>query len=533
MQVANSTNDPYLPQPARCAVDETTGVPRRAWLFLYTAIAALYLLNASGRIGGSDALFMYNVTQSIATEGSLSAEPCKFEPRTNGCVPGVDGRHYAGFGLIPSIVAVPAYWAGRVLSSTLHRDEHVIGGFCLSMYHALFAAWAPIILGLWITRIGLPFYAGALTALLYALASPAWLYSKGFYSEPYFAMGLLGCCCFLASSERFLAVLLAGASFGFACGARVYGLILAPVIVLYAVLLWRSRGRDLASIFKNLLLLGAPMALAVALIAYSNYARFGSVLKTGYQLNFPTLADLMSTPLLTGATGLLMDAHVGILWYVPWVLIVPFVWKQFWSRHRNEAILVLGMFLVNYVFFAKYAVWNGGWALGPRMLYATIPFLALPIAALIARGPAALRTPIGKAAVALVAVALLIQLIQVPYPVSRYFTMEVYNKDHNVRSVWSGKPLLEAVIALPELLFGVGNQDSNPAHQYLLTFDNSVNLLRADLWLLKIRLFGVPAAAAFLVAAALLSAFFLSLRATLRQFAAQRNPAELRSSASS
>ncbi len=511
--------------------DAGAGVSAYAWFYLYCTIAALYLLTATGRIGGADALSMFNVTRSIATEGSLSAGPCHFEPRSNHCVPGVDGKNYAGFGLIPSIVAVPAYWAGRILASVLHRDVQVIAGFCFSLYHAALVALVPVVLGAWITTIGFPFYAGAITALLYAVASPAWLYSKWFCSEPYFVLGLLGCCLFLASSERFLAVLLAGASFGFACGARVYGLILAPVVVLYAVLLWRSRGRDLAGIVKNLLALGAPMALAVALIAYSNYARFGSVMKTGYHLNFPTLADLMSTPLLTGLTGLLVDVHAGIIWYVPWILIVPFVWKQFWSQHRNEAILVLGMFLVNYIFFAKYAVWNGGWTLGPRMLYATIPFLALPIAALIARGPAALRTAIGRAAVALVAVTLAIQLIQVPYPDSRYFTMEVYNQDHHLQSVWSGRPLLEAVIALPELLFGVGNQDSNPAHQYLLTFDNSVNLLRADLWLMKIRLFGVPAAAAFLIAAALLCALLLSLRATLRQFSAARGSVRLAASA--
>jgi len=103
-------------------------LPHRTWLALYATVAALYLLTSTGRLGGSDALAMFNVAQSLATKGSISADPCTPELRSNHCVPGAEGRNYAGFGLVPSIVAVPAYAAGQVAASLLHADVHILAG---------------------------------------------------------------------------------------------------------------------------------------------------------------------------------------------------------------------------------------------------------------------------------------------------------------------------------------------------------------------------------------------------------------------
>ena len=63
-------------------MNQTTRLSTRAWIALYGAVAALYLLTAPGRLGGSDALAMFNVTQSLATNGSFSADPCTPGPRS-------------------------------------------------------------------------------------------------------------------------------------------------------------------------------------------------------------------------------------------------------------------------------------------------------------------------------------------------------------------------------------------------------------------------------------------------------------------
>jgi hypothetical protein len=354
-------------------------------------------------------------------------------------------------------------------------------------------------------------------ALVYAFASPAWYLSSRFCSEPYFALGLIGCCYLLCRDDRPFSLAAAGACFGFAVGSRIYGLILAPVVVLYDVLLWRSRNKKSSEIVRNLLVFGAPVAVSLSLIALSNQLRFGSVLKTGYHLSFPTTADLLSTPLLEGMKNLLINNEVGVFIFVPWVGMVPFLWRRFWSRSRNEAIQALGMILINYLFFAKYAVWHGGWYLGPRMLSAVFPFLILPVALLFDKCAVSLRTWAGRMTVALVSLACLIQMLLLAYPSPRYYILQTYNQQHSINQWWSGEPLLEAVSALPDLLLGKRNQSTDPAHQYLLTLPNPVNQVRADLWLLKATLLAVPHSVAYFLTALLLILFVLGVRAVRSQ----------------
>ncbi len=487
----------------------------RACASLYAAIAAIYLLTSSGRIGGADQLAMFNVTQSLATHRGLSADPCTPDPTFNHCVPGVDGRNYAGFGLVPSITAVPAYPAARVAASLTHRNVQILAGLAVSLWHAMLAALVPVVLALWLSRIGLSPPIAVAAALIYAFASPAWIFSKVFYSEPYFVLGLLSCCYFLSGADRVMSLLIAGACFGFAIGSRIYGLILLPAVAGYGLMLWKSRERTWLKMFGNLCVFAVPIAVATGLIALSNQIRFGSVLKTGYHLNFPTTASLLHTPLLTGLRGLLLNWEVGLLWYVPWVLVIPFLWRRFWIRFRTEAVLVLGLTLTNLLFFAKYTAWHGGWSIGPRMLYAVIPFLVLPLAA--SFDHFTWRNLAGRLSIALIGVTLLIQGLFVLYPSSRYYTLDAFDRRNNLQPWWSGQPILEAVDALPELVFGIEPQGINAGHQYLLTFPNSINLVRADLWLLKASMLGIPRAVSLAIAAVLLLLFLWALRATTMQ----------------
>ena len=486
------------------------------WLALYAAVALAYVLTSTGRIGGSDALAMAHVSESLAHHASISADPCTPGPESVHCVPGVDGKHYAAYGLVPSIMAVPAAVAASVAATVAHKDSELLFGLILSLYHALFAAAVPIVLALWLYRIGISWRVAALTSLVYAFATPSWGLARGFSSEPYFAMGIVACCYFLACEPEAIFLLAAGSCFGFACASRVYGLILLPALCLYAVLLWRSKQASVAVIIRNLALFGAPVILTIGLIALSNQLRFGSVFKTGYHLLNPNTAALVSTPLLDGLKSLLIDGEVGILYYVPWILALPFLWLPFWRSRRNEAILVLCVSLTDLLFFAKYTAWHGGWSIGPRMLNAMIPFLTLSLAVAIDDPNLAWRPLARRVTLALVWLAFIIQAVLLPYPGSRYFHMLYYNTKYGLQQPWwSGQPLLAAVSSYPELFGGSINSDNSPAHQYLLTFPNSVNLVRPDLWLVKAPLAGVPASAALAVGVILLLGALYSARTAL------------------
>ncbi len=461
---------------------------------LYLSIAAIYLLTSSGRVANSDGLAMFNVTKSIATERNFSADPCVPEARSNDCVPGAGGHNYAGYGLAPSIVSVPAYLAGAAAASVMHVDRRFVLGLFVLLSHALFSAAVPVVLALWLCQIGISWAAAASGALVLAFATPFWYHgTKAFYSETYFALGFLACCWLLSRDDTSFSLLGAGACLGFAVVSRVYGLVLTPAIVAYAILVWRSRSASWAQVFKKLLWCSLGLAVFLLLIAWANWARFGSVFKTGYQLRYPSPSELFANPLLDGMRGLLINGEVGLLPFLPWLLAVPFLWVRTFRRFRSEAILVLAANLINYVFFAKYPEWHGGNSLGPRLLLTTLPLFVLPLAVLFDEGRPALRSLAGRLAVGLVGLSFLIQLVLEPYPFSRYYMLEFAGQLNGRTEWWFGNIIPKAISDLPELFSRHIHPNLNdPVSRYLLSLPNPVNLQRPDLWLVKAWLSGLP-----------------------------------------
>ena len=125
-----------------------------------------------------------------------------------------------------------------------------------------------------------------------------------------------------------------------------------------------------------MLVFGLGVAPFLIAILASNYVRFGDVTKTGYHLAYPTPAILFSTPLANGLRRLLADGEVGLLWFSPWVILLPWAWVAAWRRYRAECLLSMAMLAEGLFFFAKYKAWHGGWAFGPRMLTPCLPFAA-------------------------------------------------------------------------------------------------------------------------------------------------------------
>ncbi len=91
------------------SVDRTAPLRRRTAWNLYAAIASLYLLTASGRIGGADELAVFNVAQSLATQASVSADTCVPEA--------VHLRPKSTY------VAAPAHVAARAAGARLMRKS--------------------------------------------------------------------------------------------------------------------------------------------------------------------------------------------------------------------------------------------------------------------------------------------------------------------------------------------------------------------------------------------------------------------------
>jgi hypothetical protein len=522
-------------------------------LSLYLLIAAVYLLSASGRIGLSDGFAMFNVAQSIVNERSLSAEPCDplLPGRLNHCVLGVDGRYYSGFGLVPSFLVTPAVLAGEWVAARSHRSASAISKVSVSLFTALVSPLACVVLAMWIVKLGYSFRTAVLGACILAFASPYWHFSvKGFYSESYFTLALLLAAFLLSSPQIPLAAGLSGLAFGVACGCRLNGMIFYPAFLLSLVFNVRARGLTVAQFFREAILFASTFSVCVVLIVWSNYTRFGSPWKTGYQVAYPSLSSLLSMPLLHGMYELSLNGEVGLLIFAPWVLVALICFPSFVHAHLSESLLCGSLFLANFLFFAKYASWHGGEVAGPRFLTPTLPFLVIAMAPFIEklqhRGPSEQRprpwAALQMAMMVLVIAAAVIQSLGALFPEQRYYTlmglygdsrligfygaspaiMELYSGTRT-RPWWAGSiPLAsidflkrmetanaqlarpvdladhdQATVARQEAQVRATVSTANTAEDFLRSFPNSENMILPNLIEFKLKLLGLHASAVY------------------------------------
>jgi hypothetical protein len=499
----------------------------RFYLSLYLLIAAVYLLTASGRLGLSDGFAMFNVSQSVVTDRSFSSEPCEpvYEGHPN-CVPGKDGRYYAGYGLVPSLLAAPVVLAGKLVSMVLHVSSSQVAPVLVSLFTALLAPLTCVVLAMWIIELGYSNRTAVLGACILAFASPYWQFGvKGFYSEPYFTLFLLLAAYLLSSRKVPLTAGLSGLAFGVACGCRINGLIMFPAFVVSIALHVRALGWNMSRFLRDALFFSGSFSVCAILIGWANYARFGSLLKTGYHLNYPTASALLSTPLLHGIWELLFNGEIGLLIFAPWLFVALIGFSLFTRNHLPEAVLCATIFVFNFIFFAKHCSLDGGWVAGPRFLVPTLPFMVIATVAAVERNQRAgafrgkALTVLRSLATILLTGAFLTQILLVIYPVGRYYHLKDFYGHWTVKPWWIGSIPLASIDFLGRVTATkvkpselIESTDSDPLRRlhemqrayasmdsaideesFLSTFPNPENNFLPNLMLWKIRSFGLSA----------------------------------------
>jgi len=264
----------------------------------------------------------------------------------------------------------------------------------------------------------------------------------------------------------------------------------------------------------------------MGLIAFTNYARFGSPLKTGYHLAYPTASALLSNPFLQGIRDLLFSPEIGLLLFAPWVLVAFACFAFSTRRHPAESALGAGILLINLLFFAKYDSWHGGWVAGPRFLLPALPFFVLPLAPGIEKlryhgvqSSQAFHPAFRPALIGLVVCGFLTQVVELPYPDQRYYILEKFYHYRSDKPWWMGSILLASLdfvfnrpasnAALKPLEVIPTNQQTAllaeqqafaslragaNADDALRLLPDSEHLLLPNLLLLKLKWLGVPKA---------------------------------------
>jgi hypothetical protein len=539
----------------------------RFYLSLYLFTAAVYLLSASGRIGLSDGVAMFNVAKSVVDEGSLSSEPCdpKSPGQPNHCVPGIDGRYYSGFGLVPSLLAGPAVLFGERIAAIVQIKPSGVSTVMVSVFTALVSPLACVVLAMWIVRLGYSRRTAMLGAGILAFASPFWHFGvKGFYSEPYTTLALLIAAYLLSCRELPYAAAFSGLAFGLACGCRINTVILFPAFLLSLALHIRARGLTLAQLLREAGLFTASFSACAFLVGFANYTRFGSPLKTGYHLAYPSASLLFSTPLFRGIYELLFNGEVGLLVFAPWFLVALVCFPSFVRAHLPESVLCGTIFPLTFLFFAKYDSWHAGRVAGPRFLTPVLPFLVMAMVPCIKKlqcqGPLEFSSRTWRAlrtvTMVLVIASALTQFLGVLFPEDRYYAlMGLYAdaqetgfyggspaiiglyKGTRVRPWWVGSITLASIDFLTRVdhtnapsarpVELVDHDQTTAARQetqmraamsaakteedYLRAFPNSENLMLPNLMLFKLKLLGIPPSAAYVFAVSMVFVGVLGL----------------------
>lgn len=510
----------------------------RFYSSLYLLIAGIYLLTASGRIGLSDGMAMLNVSRSIVEHGSLATDPCQSNRddisagASIGCVPGVDGRHYAGYGLIPSLAVAPVVFGASVIARSAKINPVLASQTAVSLFTVLVAPLACLTLAALLIRLGYSRRTAAIGAAILAFASPYWHFSvAGFFSEPYFTLALLAAVLAMSGGDKDWKFAIAGFSFGIACAIRLNGVILGPAFLIFiAVDTWQKGGK--AFVREAAYFLGS-LGFCLLLIAWANYARFGSPLKTGYHVAFPSASVLLASPFWYGLLKLLFHGQFGLLLFAPWVVVALMCFPRFAKAHAREAAFCATCFVIYVSFFAKFAVAQGGWVAGPRYLVPLLPLFVLvmaPALEWLQQAPERKQrrgAVLGLAMASLLGAAFLIQAFGAPFPDERYFSLLNFYEQRTVKPWWTdsivlasidfagkmqlpGEPRLEksrlnAKESEPAQI-GEATAPRNPPRseeEFLNQMPNPMNLSSPNLMAFKVRRMGFPKSLAwFYVAAA-------------------------------
>jgi len=385
-------------------------------LRIFVLFLTLFAATTAGHIYTVDSYLNYLVTRSVAERGRLEI------PKFMMTVEGTGGRHFSKLGAGLSVAGVPLFWLGGAIESAApgarvfraysgefiipHGTDEVVANpqnlirlsqqdgarlFFTLLTNAFVAAALCLVFWLLLRDFGLS-ERGALwgTALL-AFTTPLWVYSRDFFSEPLFALCLIGSFYLLHPGARDGAdgetagatdkrIVLAGLLSSAGILSRASFIPVVGIFAAYLVLASGERTRGLRCATRYLIFC-IPGLVGFGVL---NVVRFGSPFLTGYHTSFD---KGFSVSLLKGLAWNLASPYRSLFLYAPATVLVFAGAAPFARKYRKQFLLLAVIVVYVFVVYSKWWAWHGGWCWGPRFLVPVIPLLLLPgLAAITTKG---------------------------------------------------------------------------------------------------------------------------------------------------
>lgn len=376
-------------------------------LTLFLFFFSVYALTGQGSIQSADGKIMFLLTQAMVENHSVSFSEMVSLQDT-------PGPQYSKYGLGMSILAVPFYLFGKLLSFLLGIEVSLSTQFAVSMINAIFTALSCLMVFRIATeRFEFTLRTGLFLALGFGLSTIAWYYSEDFMSEPATTFFLLSAVYWVTGKDRATRkrdLLWAGTFLALAVFCRLAVLVVIPGFILYQWMVWaESAEKNFKELAMDLIRPAIPVIAVLVLIMIYNYFRFADPLETGY--------EKISGRFLVGFFGLLFSPGKSLFLFNPLTLFGCLACMLFLREQRKTAWLFGWLIVSHLLLFSFWHSWQGGMSWGPRLMLVVLPYLILPIGFLLREHKHAVKIPVLLALVA----GILIQLPSVTVNATRYY----------------------------------------------------------------------------------------------------------------
>lgn len=374
-----------------------TRVPTSILVFLF--FLSIYSFTMAGSIQYGDEVEKYRVAQSLVERHDFSFRPTAMRNEI-----GAGGRTYSIYELGQTLLEVPFYILGKILSPfSSVPDVDWITQLTVGLLNPIITAWTCVLLYLTGNSLGFGKRSSWALTLMFGLGTIAWPYSKGFTREPLLTFLLLAS---FFAVHRFQVtyrdrwLLAAGIASGYLVFTKFVHAVVVPLFLVYVLVItfqkfrmlqprpnWRS---IIVPLFKSFLLFSLPGLLFLALQSLYALIRFGTLFSgiAGTRNNpIDWILLLFSQAQLDRAVmGLVFSPEKSLFLYSPPVLIFLLAWIVWVRTQTKEALLCLGLILLEFATVIGRPDWDGGSWWGPRYLVQVVPLLLIPAGALIS-GP--------------------------------------------------------------------------------------------------------------------------------------------------
>jgi hypothetical protein len=336
---------------------------------LIAAIAVVYFFSAKGYLEVLDT--QYSVETAFAM---LDRHNLLISTDGEGALTLPDGRRYSKYGIGFALSFLPYITVGTLVSQLGHLPRSQIVDFLLSFANIPYAIASLVLFGRLLRKLAVSERTIFWLTLALGLGTLLWRYADYDFSESIqMALLLLAVCGVMRPQKR--DVLWAGLAFGLLIVVKLVHIVLLPAFVAYLVF---SAPR--ADRLRQGCVFCFPSLLALAFLAYLNWARFGSPWETGYGGEANQFVPLQVVHTLP---ALLFSLDKGLLVFCP-ILVLGFLgWPAFWRAEPALAVFVGGVTGALLLVAAAWYGWDGGWAWGPRLIIPAIPFVLMPSAFLL------------------------------------------------------------------------------------------------------------------------------------------------------